>query len=196
MTTPEQYNLIKSKLIQAFGDVKLGDGVGFFEAQAIDEEKDVNAPFCKSERALDEREDWQKVLKMIEDNDHNYDFLTPCFMDDKGKIFFLPIQLLVAIYKNDDTTLSIKFSPQEEDTSYESFNWLKQLSVEQKNCVIEIFELLLQYRMEHCLQCTDWKCCYCTEIHSREAMTNEEMLEDYLVEDLTEILRFLKSYLN
>jgi hypothetical protein len=101
MTTQVQYNLIKSKLIQTFGNVKLGDGIGFFEACATDYEKDVNAPFCKSERALDERDNWQKVLKMIEDSDHNYDFLTPCFMDDKGKIFFLPVQLLVAIYKKD-----------------------------------------------------------------------------------------------
>jgi hypothetical protein len=54
-----------NKLIQAFGDVKLGDGIGYFEACAIDYEKVVNAPFCKTERALDERDNWQKLYKMF-----------------------------------------------------------------------------------------------------------------------------------
>lgn len=188
-------NTIKSKLIQVFGNQKLEDGIGFFEAIAIDDEKDINSPICKAARVLDEREDWQKVLKVVQEYDYNYDPAVHSYMDEKGKIFFLPVMILAAVNMDDEITLKIRFSPEDNEVSNDSFNWLKLLSTEQRKCIIEIFELLLQYSIEDCMQYKEWECVYCQTEHSTQGLSKEEAMENFTVEAYAEIVVFLKTFL-
>ncbi len=186
---------IKSKLIQAFENQRLEDCIGFLEADAIDDEKDINSEICKAAKVLDEREDWQKVLKKVEEYDYNYNTAVHSYMDEKGKIFFLPVLILAAVNMDDDTTLKIRFSPEENEISNDSFNWLKLLSAKQRKCIIEIFELLLQYSIEDCMQYKEWECVYCLTEHSTQGLSKEEAMANFTVEAYAEIIVFLKKFL-
>ncbi|MCJ8268986.1 MAG: hypothetical protein MJK04_06230 [Psychrosphaera sp.] len=75
---------IKNQIISAFAAVKLEDGIGLWEAQAID--------FCKSEKRIqsarnrDIKDNWQKISS----NDIESCYSSLFFFDPKGMLFHLP----------------------------------------------------------------------------------------------------------
>ena len=79
---------IKEEIILAFQDVELGDGIGLWEAQAIDdyESKDVQ----QEARKKDEKADWRK----ISGNDLFRCDSSLSFMDAKGMRFHVPAFIL------------------------------------------------------------------------------------------------------
>ena len=86
----EAQSLIQS-IRDAFKDVSLGDGVGLYEAQAIDDYETDMARAAA--RATDEKQDWSKIPKdsLIECNS------SLSFFDAEGMRFHLPAFLISEI---------------------------------------------------------------------------------------------------
>lgn len=87
MTVPELTNEID----QAFGDVSLGDGIGLFESQAIDDYATEKAQ--QAERSRDERQDW----RLIDEGDLSYAHSSLSFVDAKGMAFLLPAYMVASL---------------------------------------------------------------------------------------------------
>ena len=77
-------DLICRSIEAAFAGVILGEGIGLWEAQGIDDCTSLDV--CSRYRARDERADWYRIP--IEDL--NYCIDSPCFMDAEGFRFHLP----------------------------------------------------------------------------------------------------------
>jgi hypothetical protein len=94
MTTEEklEWQKIENEIYTAFKDVKLDDGVGYFEAGAIDAYLQPHDLKYQQEKAKDERDDWTKLLTKFENvslaNERH------CFMDAKGLRFYLPFLMI------------------------------------------------------------------------------------------------------
>ncbi|MGK7913389.1 MAG: DUF6714 family protein [Synechococcus sp.] len=82
---------LKVAISNAFKGVTLGDGIGLWEAQAID---DYETDFVRAEkRRDDETSDWQAISH----NDLGRCYSSLCFFDADGMRFHLPAFLLAEI---------------------------------------------------------------------------------------------------
>lgn len=84
---------------KAFENVSLNDGIGIFEAEAIDNY--ASEEVQKSEKAKDIRDDWTTIPDEV--IDQYYSVL--CFMDDDGLRFAMPAYMRFAV-KYYDTSAS------------------------------------------------------------------------------------------
>ncbi|WP_395742305.1 DUF6714 family protein [Prosthecobacter sp.] len=73
----------------AFHGVKLGDGVGLFQAQGLDDYE--NAATCAAYRAKDEKEDWRRITAADLNRCHS----SLSFFDAEGMRFHLPAYLIL-----------------------------------------------------------------------------------------------------
>lgn len=90
----------RKRIRDAFEGVTLGDGVGLYQAQGIDDHDTEEV--CQSFRLRDEKDDWQRITS--EDLNKCYSSLS--FFDAAGMRFHLPAYLLAEIdgdYKFDLT---------------------------------------------------------------------------------------------
>jgi hypothetical protein len=86
MMTDEENRVLK--LVQcAFRDINLGDGVGLWQAQGIDDYADAQT--LDNYRAQDEKTDWSAIPVDHLDQCHS----SLCFFDDEGMRFHLPAYL-------------------------------------------------------------------------------------------------------
>jgi hypothetical protein len=91
---------LRMRICDAFEGVTLGDGVGLYQAQGIDDHDSEEV--CQSFRLGDEKDDWQRITS--EDLNKCYSSLS--FFDAAGMRFHLPAYLLAEIdgdYKFDLT---------------------------------------------------------------------------------------------
>lgn len=79
---------IQNLIHQAFSEVNLGDGIGLWQAQGIDDYK--SEAECLALRDRDEKLDWSKIP--TQDLNHCYSSLS--FFDAKGMRFHLPAFLI------------------------------------------------------------------------------------------------------
>lgn len=79
---------IKERIRRAFAGVRLGSGVGLWEAQGIDDYAD--AATCAAYRAKDEKDDWSLIAVA----DLNRCYSSPSFFDAAGMRFHLPAFLI------------------------------------------------------------------------------------------------------
>lgn len=79
---------IKDQIRRAFASVRLGVGVGLWEAQGIDDYAD--AATCAAYRTKDEKDDWS----LIPVADLNRCYSSPSFFDAAGMRFHLPAFLI------------------------------------------------------------------------------------------------------
>ena len=77
---------------KAFKNVKLGKGIGYYEAGALDMYLSPNSPEHLKIKKKDERNNWKKLFTEL--NCIDYDIDRHCFMDKKGLLFYLPVLLL------------------------------------------------------------------------------------------------------
>gem|GEM_PF-838391 len=83
---------IEQEIYAAFKGVVLEDGVGYFEAGAMDDYLQADSLAYQTEKAKDERNDWTQLLvlfKNVDPDDSRY-----CFMDAKGLRFYLPFLMI------------------------------------------------------------------------------------------------------
>jgi hypothetical protein len=82
---------LRKRIRDAFEGVTLGDGVGLYQAQGIDDHDTEEV--CQSFRLGDEKDDWQRITS--EDLNKCYSSLS--FFDAAGMRFHLPAYLLAEI---------------------------------------------------------------------------------------------------
>ncbi|WP_350287127.1 DUF6714 family protein [uncultured Croceitalea sp.] len=147
------------QIIDAFAAVKLEDGIGLWEGQALDDHVQ-NTTEYKRLKDKDERNDWRRIP--IAD-------LYKCsssisFMDAKGIRFHLGLYLLFAmdVFEDEEDRLhkhpNFKFSPPEVvfalDSSLDAEYSIARFSLltrEQITCVVEFLMYRLQ-ELESCAQ--------------------------------------------
>ncbi len=127
-----KYQAIKQKVFAAFADVTLGDGAGFWEANAIDDYLLPTSEEYKKEKKLDERCDFRKVYDFVSKFD-DYPSQIQSFMDAKGLHFYLPIILLLC----DENYKEIFFEKLTSQKNLEYIELMLLLTVDQKKCIIE-----------------------------------------------------------
>jgi len=137
-----EWQRIENEIYSAFKGVKLDDGIGYYEAGAMDEYLSPVSEKYKLEKAKDERNDWRNLLTEIRDVDFVND--RHCFMDAKGLRFYLPFLMI----KQNSEINSIMHSYISE--FYKRYGYLKSpftetvslLSKEQKQCIYHFYKYL------------------------------------------------------
>jgi len=87
-----EWQKIEQEIYTAFKDVKLEDGIGYFEAGALDDYLQPDDEKYRLEKAKDEKDDWTILLSEIPEAGFAGDRY--CFMDAKGLRFFLPFLMI------------------------------------------------------------------------------------------------------
>lgn len=82
---------LRMRIRDAFEGVSLGDGVGLYQGQGIDDHD--SAEVCQSLRLGDEKDDWQRITS----DDLNKCYSSLSFFDAAGMRFHLPAYLLAEI---------------------------------------------------------------------------------------------------
>ena len=88
----QEWQKIETEIYSAFKYVALEDGIGYYEAEAIDNFWHPSESRYQAEREKDERFDWTKLLDDFSNN-HLGSF-PHCFMDAKGLRFYLPFLMI------------------------------------------------------------------------------------------------------
>ena len=104
-TKPIKYEVIIQKVFTAFDGVTLGDGIGFWEADARDGYLLPTMQEYQNEKAKKERFDFRKVLNVVEKfRDHSF-YAGTSFMNAKGSYFYMPSLLLLGGQERRETVL-------------------------------------------------------------------------------------------
>lgn len=137
-----QWQKIEAEIYSAFKDVKLEDGIGYYEAGALDNYLQPSDEKYKLEKAKDERDDWRELLTDIREVDFVSD--RHCFMDAKGLRFYLPFLMI----RRDTAVNSIMhfyISEFYERVGYSCSNFTETVSMltwKQKKCIYHFYEFL------------------------------------------------------
>ena len=88
---------LEKEIYEAFEGVQLGDGIGYFEADAIDGYLGKDSAEYQAWKEKDERLDWKKLVPLFEKDEGDMQVL---FMDAKGLHYYLPVFLLAGTSLN------------------------------------------------------------------------------------------------
>jgi hypothetical protein len=187
----QKLQLIKQQIFKAFADVKLGEGIGFYEAGAIDDRLLPNDPSYIEEKDKDEREDWRKVFEKLE-NTENFDPRRYCFMDAKGLRFYLPIIMLLCDSVAQDSVLMHGVI----NNNSENIELMKLLTAEQKQSILDCLEDSVDYEasVEYLINFKGPICHSCGKIHYPTSYTKEEAIAEVEGENNYILFQFLKDY--
>lgn len=142
-----EWQKIESEILSAFKGVKLDDGIGYFEADAIDDYLVPSSIKYQEEKAKDEREDWTRLFSIFKDL--RFDSSRHSFMDKKGILFYLPF----AMTRKEDMVNSVMYFYISEVYKREGYEIGKYtelitlLTPEQKQCIYDFYTFL--NRIEH-----------------------------------------------
>jgi len=120
------------RIRDAFEGVPLGDGVGLYQAQGIDDHDSVEV--CQSLRHGDEKDDWQRITS--EDLNKCYSSLS--FFDAAGMRFHLPAYLLAEIDGDYKFDLAMDFI----DMSDHTMKQFSLLTAQQKGAVADYLRFI------------------------------------------------------
>ncbi len=137
-----QWQRIESEIYSAFKDVKLEDGIGYYEAGALDDYLKPADEKYQIEKSKDERNDWRELLTDISETDIVND--RHCFMDAIGLRFYLPF-LIVRRDTGVNSIMHFYISEfyKREGYSMSSFTeTVEMLTSEQKKCIYHFYEFL------------------------------------------------------
>ncbi len=183
--------ILKQKIFTAFADVTLGDGIGFYEANAIDDHVSPTSEEYLKEKALDERLDFRKVYDFVK-NFNDYPSNIHCFMDAKGLHFYLPVFLLLC----DEDYKQIFFENLISKEKQEYIDLMSLLTVDQKKCIIEIAKYDYDNQINIYINFKGHKCNSCGKNHHPKNYSFEEAKA--LVDSAAEynVVEYLEKHLN
>ncbi len=186
-----EYEAIKQKIFTAFADVTLGDGIGFYEANAIDDYLLPTFEEYLKEKALDERFDFRKVFDFVEKFE-SYPSNIHCFMDAKGLHFYLPVFLLLS----DEDYKQIFFENLVSQEKQEYIDLMSLLTVNQKKSIIEIAKYDYDNQINFYINFKGHKCESCGKIHHPKNYSFEEAKA--LVDSAAEynVVEYLEKHFN
>lgn len=169
---------LEQRIYAAFDGVQLHDGVGYFEADAIDGYLEKNSPEYNSAREKDTRNDWRTLVSAFS---KAHDELPLLFMDAAGLHYYLPIFLLTGTALDLFQTQFLKAIENNQPSEY--IKLCQLLTSKQKSCLLEVYERLADYSgwVEHFIVECDFS--------SAEAIDKTENRDEYIA------LLKLKKYL-
>jgi hypothetical protein len=135
---------IEDEIYAAFKDVKLENGIGYFEAIAMDDYLHPADNKYEDAKAKDEREDWTRLLSHAET-----DYSEPtcyCFMDAKGLRFFLPF-LMICKDQRMNSLLYFYVSSEMKREGYQTTPFTETVSLltpAQKRCIWLFYDYMSQ----------------------------------------------------
>lgn len=165
MLTGKLYQNYKEKMVpriyKAFKNVTLDNGIGFLEANALDDYFSPESQEYQEERAKDERTDWRKVVQLFDNTEENYNSAAPCFMDVKGLRFFLPVLLSLGYFGEIEIWMEYIVEEQKTTTNEKYKEMWNGLSFDQKICFLECMEqnflleadFIFEYKNSICDNC-------------------------------------------
>jgi len=83
---------LEQEIHTSFKNVRLEDGIGYFEAGALDDYLSPDSLAYQTEKAKDERNDW--TILLVTFKHAKPDESRHCFMDAKGLRFYLPFLMV------------------------------------------------------------------------------------------------------
>lgn len=161
------------RIYKAFKNVTLDDGIGFWEANAMDDYFSPESQEYQEERAKDERNDWRKVAEMISNWDENYNNLAYCFMDVKGLRFFLPVLLSLGYFREIEIWTEYIVEEPKNSTNEKYKEMWNGLSFEQKICFFECIEQQFLLEADFIFEYKNSICDSCGKIRNKN-FTKEE----------------------
>ncbi len=185
----KKYNQIKQQVFKAFADVKLGGGIGFYEAGAIDDYLTPNDFDYQEEKDRDEREDWTKVFDMLEAFG-DFDQVRHCFMDAKGQHFYMPIILLLSdIVSQESVFIPSQWRPHVHQ------ELMQLLSDEQKQAIIDYLAYKVDYEnsIKYYENFKGIYCKNCKAIHPDPGYTKEEAIKEVESQDEYKLWIYLRN---
>ena len=124
-----------AQISAAFADTKLGEGIGLFEANGLDDyESDEE---LRRLRGLDEKLDWKRISA----DDLSQCYCSPSFFDRQGFVFHLPAFLIAQL--NDEH--SYGFIDRLYRTEEHPEGWRTLLTSEQRKAIIATLELIREH---------------------------------------------------
>lgn len=154
-------NKMTPRIYKAFKNVTLDDGIGFWEAKAMDDYFSPESQEYQEERAKDERTDWRKVVQLFDNTEENYNSAVPSFMDVKGLRFFLPVLLSLGYFGELEIWMEYIVEEQKTTTNEKYKEMWNGLSFEQQICFLECMEqnflleadFIFEYKNSICDSC-------------------------------------------
>ncbi len=132
-----------------FENVKLGEGIGHFQAIAIDNftinEKDGEEKLkieIQKDRALGN--DWKKLMEQIEREEIDW-FGFP-FMDSKGILFIIPSLLVLELKEELNRLLKLILT---ESELWEIDIWNQTLNRNQRDIILKVYEFWTHENLEY-----------------------------------------------
>lgn len=188
-----KYEAIKQKVFTAFADVRLGDSIGFREADAIDGYLSSTSEEYKKEKELDERIDLKKVYEFAK----GFKLDLCCrhhHMDARGLYFYLPVFLLLGDPDAKETVLRDLVDGK--DAKY--LDLMNLLTLEHKKCIIEYMEYSVDYDdwVKFYVDFKGHECHKCGKIHVPESYTYEQAKQEVESGDEYILLQYLKKHFN
>lgn len=119
----------------AFGDIKLGGGIGLFEADGLDDY--ASDEELRRLRASDEKQDWKRISTA----DLSRCYSSPSFFDPQGFVFHLPAFLIAEL--NDEHPYG--FIDRLYRTEEHPEGWWALLTDKQRDAIIAVLELIREH---------------------------------------------------
>lgn len=123
------------RLQDAFCDVRLGDGIGIYEANGLDDYADDTE--LARLRQLDERDDWRKLDPDLLSRYYS----TPSFFDARGFVFHLPAFLLAELGDKHDFGFIDRIVEKRPPRNC----WIELLTPQQANALVVVLSLIKQH---------------------------------------------------
>ena len=186
-----KYEAIKQKVLAAFDGVTLGDGIGFWEADARDGYLLPTMEEYQNEKAKDERFDFRKVFDVVEKfRDHSF-YAGTSFMDAKGLHFYMPILLLLGGQERRETVLRDLVEQKEP----EYIELMLLLTSAQKTVIIETVKYDVDYDawIEYYINFKGYECHKCGKINEPESYNLEQAKAKVESGDEYILLQYLKN---
>ena len=134
-----EWKEIENDIFRAYKNVGLEDGIGYYEAGALDNYLKPTDLGYIEEKNKDERYDWTRMLKEFED--YELDNGRHCFMDAKGLLFYLPFIMI----RQDETINSIlhfyisEIYKRDGYTNSEFTKTVSLMTKDQKHCIFQFY---------------------------------------------------------
>lgn len=173
-------NKMTPRIYKAFKNVTLDDGIGFLEANALDDYFSPESQEYQDERAKDERTDWRKVAVMISALDNNFNLAVPSFMEVKGLRFFLPVLLSLGYFGELEIWMEYIVEKPKTTTNEKYKEMWNGLSLEQKICFIECMEQQFLLEADSIFEYKNSICDSCGKIRNKNF--NKEDARQYVYE--------------
>ncbi len=167
---------MEPRIYKAFKNVKLEDGIGIWEANAMDDYFSPESQEYQEAIAKDERNDWRKVAQLFENPEGNYNSAVSSFMDVKGLRFFLPVILFLGYFGEIEIWMEYIVEEPKNARNEKYKEMWNGLSLDQKICFLECMEHKFLLEVDAIFEYKNSICASCGKIRNKN-FTKEDAIK-------------------